>query len=554
MASNQDNIIPTANQDSILPTANQDNIIMNAFSEKMAARRARAAIETALHALSAAHGELDLRTRARAIARMGDQVLPVLLTMLGTTDPQIRGGLGQVAASLHAAGAPVIESMRAAAQDNRSPDQVRITAITILERFLGQAPDETLYATLSDPRAIMLNSVREMLVAAQQSEYVYIEYVQQLESQPLEVVLDLINSLDAIEPEGRLVLLRLLAQDSRDVVAAQAVNALGRIRMPAAVVGLRCLLPTVSPATRALVDRNLRKLALTGVSAEPPPQPERGWRALVSGVDGDGYRAVWFVAPTRAPVISLYKPGEVTFLGVLLGDAAGIRLSFANASLPEVRIPGPHLAGTFCELLIPHSDQPLRLLEAPFDYGRSLVAAAVQLNYESQAPIAHEFRLLNPLIWQFGEPASPPLPDLPPLAGDLAIANLRQQSRALLDHRAFSSWFVHSEAAYDLAERLLDSRRPAFPTVDMLVQELVTRDFSPISLIAYRRRLLAMVPWLAFAGDLSTAALARHLAASLQAPADLSHPFLLELARAGVERAVSNLRWGYDLRTSPAPR
>ena len=105
----QNNIITMADQNNIITMADQNNIIATAFSEKMAARRAREAIEAALHALAEAHGELDLRTRARAIARMGDQVLPVLLTMLGTTDPQIRGGLGQVAASLHAAGIPVIE-------------------------------------------------------------------------------------------------------------------------------------------------------------------------------------------------------------------------------------------------------------------------------------------------------------------------------------------------------------------------------------------------------------------------------------------------------------
>ncbi|MFZ1710794.1 MAG: hypothetical protein WAW20_19605, partial [Anaerolineae bacterium] len=216
-------------------TSNQDNIITTL--------RDRRSIEAEIRLLTQAHGELDLRTRARHIARQGNQVLPTLLTMLGTNDPQMRGGLGQVAAALQADGAPVVEALAALAQDTRQPDQVRITAITILERFLGQKPDETLYATLSDPRAIMLSSVREMLIAAQQSEYVYIEYVQQLETQPLEVVLDLINSLDAIEPEERLVLLRLLAQDSRDVVAAQAVHALSRIRRPAAITTLRHLLP-----------------------------------------------------------------------------------------------------------------------------------------------------------------------------------------------------------------------------------------------------------------------------------------------------------------------
>lgn len=520
--------------------SNQDNIITTL--------RDRRAIEADLRQLATVHGELDLRTRARHIARQGKQVLPALLSMLGTNDPQMRGGLGQVSAALLTDGAPVVEALRGVAQDTRQSDQVRITAITILERFLGQKADETLYATLSDPRAIMLNSVREMLIAAQQSEYVTIEYVQQLEAQPLEVVLDLIDGLDALQPEERLVLLRMLAQDSRDVVAAQAVHALGRIRLPAAITTLRLLLPTVSAASAALVERNLRKLTLAGVSAEPAPSPERGWRALVSGIDGDGYRAVWFVAPASAPVLSLYKPGEVTFLGVLLSDASGLRLSFANATMPAVRIPGPHLAGTFCEMLIPHSEQPLRLLEAPFDYGRSLVAAAVRISYEQQAPIPHEFRLLNPLIWQFGMPPPPPMPDLPPLTADLAIASLRQQARALLDHRAFSSWFVHSEATYDLAERLLDSRRPAFPTVEMLLQEFASREFSATSILTYRRRLLGMAPWLALAGDLTAAALARHLAASLQPPADLSHAFLLELARVGVERAMSNLRAGFDLR------
>ena len=83
----------------------------------------------------------------------------------------------------------------------------------------------------------------------------------------------------------------------------------------------------------------------------------------------------------------------------------------------------------------------------------------------------------------------------------------------------------------------------------MLLQEFASREFSATSILTYRRRLLGMAPWLALAGDLAAAALARHLAASLQPPADLSHAFLLELARVGVERAMSNLRVGFDLRS-----
>ncbi len=515
--------------------------------------RDRRAIEKALRELASTPTDLEMLVRARQIARHS-QALPVIMTMLGANDPQLRGGIGQVVAALQAEGVPVAEKLRAVATDLQRPDQERITAITLLERFLGQPPDESLYATLADPQAIVLNSVREVLIAARQSQFYFIEYIQQLETQPLEVALDLVASLDAIAPEERLTLLRLLAQDLRDVVATQAIYGLGRIRLPEAIGALRSLLPGVTEARRALIERSLRKLTLAGVQAPPPVALPPGWRALVSGLDGEGYRAVWFVAPTQATAITLYKPGTVTFLGVLIGDANGLRLCFSNTSLPTVRIPAPHLPGTFSELLIPQTDLPMRLLEVSFEYGRSLVAAAIQLNFERQAPVPHEFRLLNPLIWQFGEPAAPPLPDIPPMIGDLAIANLRRQARTLLDHWAFSSWFVHSEICYDLAERMLDARRPAFPTVEMLLEELAAREFSPTDLAAYRRRLMAMTSWLALAGDMQMAALARHLAASLRPPADLTHPFLIELARIGVERAMSNLRAGYDLRTDPRRR
>jgi hypothetical protein len=58
-------------------------------------------------ALEAAFGELAAITsptlqvdRAQEIAGRGAAALPVLLSLLDTSDPQLRGGLGQVAARL----------------------------------------------------------------------------------------------------------------------------------------------------------------------------------------------------------------------------------------------------------------------------------------------------------------------------------------------------------------------------------------------------------------------------------------------------------------------
>lgn len=514
--------------------------------------RDRRAIENAIRGLAQVEGENELRTQARRIARQGDQVLPAVMAMLDTANAQVRTGLGWIAVHLYESRPQVlVDALRAAALDRQRTDQARVTAITLLERFLQQPPDETLYAHLADPQALMLNSLHEVLAAAQESPFVYLDYLKQLEAQPLEVAIDLIDAMKGLEPVQRLDLLHLLAQDPRDVVAVNAVEALGRVRLPQAIHTLQLLRPAVSPLVLPQVERNLRKLQLSGVSNQTLPDVPPGWRALVSGMDGHGNYAIWFVAPAPLPAGTLYKPNEVDFVGIVISDDVGIRRCFANATMPDVRIPASLTMGALGQLLIPHSDQPLTLLEAPFDYGRILISTAAQRNFDSHTPPPHDYRLLNQVIWQFVPPQLPPLPDIPPMQSDLAVASLRHQSATLLAQRAFSTWFLHSIAVYDAAEQVMRAYPNTSPPLDEILLQLVITHFNETSVVIYRRRLQMMVSWLALAGDLATAALARHLATSLRDPSDLTHPFFFELAFIGVERAIYNLRAGYDLRSHP---
>lgn len=514
--------------------------------------RERRAIEAAIRELGQVEGEDELRTHARRIARQGAQVLPAMLAMLDTPNPQVRTGLGWIAIYCYESQPQVIvDALRAAALDRQRSDQARVTAITLLERFLQQTPDESLYAHLENPQALMLNSLHEVLDAARSSPFVYLDYLKQLEAQPTEVAIDLIDAMDGLEPVQRLELLYLLAQDAREAVAIDAVHALGRIRLPQAAHMLEVLRSAVSPVILPQVERSLRKLQLSGVPGQPLPDVPPGWRALVSGMDGHGNYAVWFVAPAQPIVGSLYKPNEVDFIGIVISDDAGIRRCFANGTMPDVRIPAPHPIGTLGQVLIPRSDQPLTLLEAPFDYGRILVSMAAQRNTDSHHPTPHDYRLLNQVIWQFVPPQPPPLPEIPPMPPDLAVASLRHQAATLLAQRTFSTWFLHSISVYDAAEQIMRAYPNTSPPLDDILLRLVVTHFDAASITTYRRRLQMMVGWLALAGDFTTAALARHLATSLREPSDLTHPFFLELAFIGVERAIYNLRAGYDLRAHP---
>ncbi len=514
--------------------------------------RERRAIEAAMRQLGEVEGENELRTHARRIARQGDQVLPALLAMLDTSNPQVRTGLGWIAIYLHENHPDaIVDALRTAALDRQRNDQARVTAITLLERFLQQAPDESLYAHLANPQALMLNSLHEVLAAAQDSPFVYLDYLKQLEAQPLEVAIDLIDAMNGLEPLQRLDLLHLLAQDPREVVAVNAIHALGRIRLAPAAHTLQLLQPVVPPQVLPQVERNLRKLQLSGVPSHPLPDVPAGWRSLVSSMDGHGNYAVWFVAPAPVPAGSLYRPNEVDFVGIVLSDEMGIRRCFANATMPDVRIPAPLPTGTLGQILIPHSDQPLTLLEAPFDYGRILVTAATQRNVANHTPTPYDYRLLNQVLWQFGAPQTPPLPEIPPMPSDVAVASLRHQSATLLAQRVFSTWFLHSISVYDAAEQVMRAYPNTSPPLDEILLQLVVTHFDQNSITTYRRRLQMMTGWLALAGDLTTAALTRHLATSLREPADLTHPFFFELAFIGVERAIYNLRAGYDLRAHP---
>ena len=94
-------------------------------------------------ALEAAFGELAEITetdrqaqQAAEIARHGDTALPVFVALLDTADPQLRGGLGQVARQLDRN--QIVATLRGVAHSSSSTAQARLTALTILDRFLKE--------------------------------------------------------------------------------------------------------------------------------------------------------------------------------------------------------------------------------------------------------------------------------------------------------------------------------------------------------------------------------------------------------------------------------
>ena len=489
----------------------------------------RRALEAAFRELAETTNYAQQVERAEAIAQHGSAALPVLLAMLDTEDPQLRGGLGQVAARLERT--LVAPALRLAARARDRSEAARLTALTILDRYLHEAPDSELLSALQDPRAMARQSLRELMLEMERSEFAVVEYLTQLAEQPLDVPDMLLAAIPEMPAHEHLVtLLRMFAQGQKPIAAQKALDLLGRTRMPAAAQALAALTQTLPPERAALAERNLRKLRLSGVAVTPPSA--EGWRALLSPVDGSGAQVIWFVKAEEDNA-----PGKL--FGVLTQDPAGIVLGFGSQTAPMKDLPPAQPIGS--QHGVPQAEglPPLALLEAPFEAGRRAVRDALELHWTAKTTPPLEYQLLNPLIWSAAPCSAASEPELAPA--------ITAHTAALLDHPAFASWLWYSADLQETARQL--GRRHDAAARRAQVIAVADAQFGPEVVASYRRRLAAMTRWLALAGQPEAAALAQIVVEQLALAPAAESPFVRRLIGNGIDLALSNQRRRFDGKT-----
>ncbi|HIC88870.1 MAG TPA: hypothetical protein EYP04_05665 [Anaerolineae bacterium] len=494
----------------------------------------RREIDAAIQDMRHASSEADLEQRALEIASHGDAVIRSLIAHLDTDNATIRGGLGRLARHLDQD--KVIPALEAAAMDRQCSDRARLTAITILERFLSRELDGHFFEGLRRPEDVALESLREALDAAEENQFVLLEYTRQLSEQPIEVGLATIAMTTRLPPERTVELLRLLAQEPRREIARAALQALGSARTARAVVALQGLLVTLPPDLRPLAERSLRKLQFSGVPVADLPQPDEGWRALVSPIDREGTQTLWFIH-------SQEDAAHSRFLGLLLDDRQGLRAAFGDEKTPTAQLPTLRAVGTVHQLPMLQGGPVLLLLEASFDYGRQLVRQALQHNFANQSLTPPEYRLLNPYLWEWAPPDETFLPPEPPNV-PIGEAELDAQMRRLIARSPCQRWFLESEQVYDTAMDLLrqGANDLVHPLALAAVSRLLTAHFDEDTIALYYHRLLAMATWLKLAGESELAKLAALAAATLSTPTEKPHPFLWHLTATGLAVALAVLQ------------
>ena len=498
----------------------------------------RRALEAEFRALAEADNLETVKVRAGRIAQRGtDAVLPVFLRMLDTTDPQLRGGLGQVATLLERD--RIVAALRGVARSRERPEHARLGALTILERFLKEPVDESLVIGLRDPNAVALQSLNELIQEMARTPVAIIEYLNQLAEQPPEVPKMVLDAIPLMPPNPHLItLLRMFAQGSDLRLAQAAVEQLGRIRQPEAVAALTSLAAALPPTLAPLADRGARKLRMSGVAL--PAADAGSWRALMSPIDGSGAQVTWFIRHTEG------QPQAALF-GVLAQDPKGIVVGFGSPEAPVENLPSAQPVGAVYPVVSAPDAPPIAMLETPFEIARAALRRAQEQNWASETPTPIEYRLLNAWVWEIplprpgsggaeeqrsrGAGESTSAPDAASAPGNTA---------ALLDHPAFVTWFWHTPAVQAAARMLGPQHILAARTAQ--VTALAEAEFEPAVRESYRRRLAGMVEWLTIAGQPEAASLAQAAADELAVRPPAESPFVRRMIGIGLDVATISLR------------
>ena len=363
---------------------------MSGNSKVLTGLMERRALETAFAALAGATSVEEVARHADAIAGYGSAALPVLLARLDTDDPALRGGLAQVARRLDREA--VVAALREVARERNRSDRTRLSALTILDRYLDEPIDDSLMAGLQDSDSVALRSLNELIAAMTEDETAVIEYLVQLATQPPEVLGIILDAVPRLPPHPYLVtLLRMIAQGESPSEARTAIEQLGRLRMPEALSALDALTMTLPPAFSALAERSARKLRMSGVrGAEPQVDREAAtWRALISPVDGAGVQVVWFIRHTA-------EQDAGTLLTVITRDPEGIAACFGSDQVPVEHLPPDQPLGSIYNFAQDETVSALQLLESEFDAGRHVVQAALERHWASRNTAAAGISLLQP--------------------------------------------------------------------------------------------------------------------------------------------------------------
>lgn len=354
----------------------------------------RRALDIAVEALEKTSSEGELVQGAYAIADEYpfEMVMSALLRRLDTPSSQLRGGLARIATFLPAE--ETLQALQEYALNRANPAQGRVTSAMIVERFLGGALRPGTLSDLQGNEDAALQSLHDAVSEGEEDPAVLVDYVTQMQEYDPNIAMQVMHHLDALAPQLRVGLLRLIATDARVQVARtalgrletlaqsgdpsypQGANTEGSLRARRA---LYVLAPNLPPELAKIAETALRKLQFRSMGYTPSQEHLRCFLALPHFSSA---QAIEFWQFDHVPMIDLF------YLAVTQ-QTQGIVAS----DLDQVRAPKAirKSKGTGSVIKRKEDGEESLQVEIPAATGRVLIERAVQwmLAEKKQLPAAY---------------------------------------------------------------------------------------------------------------------------------------------------------------------
>lgn len=482
----------------------------------------------------------------RAVA-MGAPMLAAISRRLDSSSPLRLSALGRLAAT-YPARSDAIKTMARAAGDRRGSDNRRLGAALVLAQYLAVAPPESFLSTLRNPTlAVAAALVGALDECAGDAELLH-DYCYALLSQPPEILYAVMGALADTPGERVVPALRLLALQPEPEIMQGAIQALASRGSIAALQSLAVLEHNLPPDASRTVSRLLHKVRLSGYGADlllPAPPTSR---ALLSPIDGQGRRMLWF----QVPMPDTPSGNGPLMLGLVTGETVGLASAATIPPSAARKFPPASPIGTLHPSFVQRSTEgfpvaTLSLLEVPFGYGLRILRDAVGNNWDLGSPLPVLYQLYVQAIWRFAGAleSENALPD--GLPGP--TPTLFESESGLLANPLFQGWYLDSGAVYLAAQELLaqdiglpeeltdESWRALLPVVIKLARS----EFGVETRHRYAMRLKLMAEWLWLASQREEARLARSAAATMITSPPEANLLALALVQKGILVALGGL-------------
>ena len=472
----------------------------------------RLAIDRAVKDLAKARNAQEQDRMARKLAQRGRPALNALLRHLDASDPALRGGLGRLAQHLEPE--MTIAALRRAAMDESRSDAARLTAVMLLERYLGQEIDPALAQRIPASYDVARESGEEAIAIAETEPLVLVEYAEQLLDEPPEIVHAVVQVIKDMDDPRRARLLMAVAAYAHPSLQQEIIQALGSMRDPLALDALHTLWHLTTPQLRPQIQRQLQKLRMAGVRQ----QATATLRGLWSPVNAQGHSFLWLIREQDA--------GQADLLVLILHDELGIVYAAAYPDLDGSELPPRAAQGTVHQVRMVDSHHQVLLVELNPSLALTILDEAIETLSALEVPWPGELVVFGHWLWSGRaippEPASwPHLPAPQPLTDE-------EEARALLDHPIFAGW-VWLLPEFDDLLRRHRHQETEFRKHGVVHQQVIRQLLEEDNRLLLSNRLLMQARWLKLARETKTAAQVLAIREAVESGQE-DHPFITMLA------------------------